>query len=698
MGLGINKKPRKVPDLSRYDYHYQTKNENDTGSRLSAAAAAASTGRSQSLVHSRKPVHARPETAGYRSHSLRHNGNSERVGSLTRAGKRPASAAAPAKASSRSNSMVTVHTTEVRDLSGRTHSITKKTVRRVNGYEYVETTTTTTNSAVPQDSERQFNEFTTDLSRDVDSNYDQQHQYLSELDRFGAGSGVSDTLREEDNEDDDEDNNNIDIDDADFSDAVDYLPQRKLVEHRPKAVAPRKVKRQEKPKKALTEQEIYAKALEAARKKVYGENEPEKKNEVSASRPQPAVNRMSSLRENPVGAVPQERVKRRSFSLKMLAQKQGRPESEAVLDPNPSVGEKKTQRGQPPTNARISTRAPPMTNEEIHAKAVELARARYAAGENLPSTEIHVAEGSYAENTRQEGQKAEDPPSKPAGSGSKVKNFFSKVAQFSQENYGYQNKNGKQFVAETRSDSGKEAFKLDNEDRLSGTSDSSFKRQELPHEDRFHDKVNNFLEPEIEPSAKIGATDGAQDSGAIEDGGTRVQGPIIAVTAEPLETDAPDVVLPVQPQSTSVRVLEREPQEPAAVPVTALDGPPAPTDVPTASPEQMDSMPVQRMSSDIVSGEELVAPAIHEPQPRASTLASSVSSSQANFSRQSVRGSLAGKKQELQQPKLAGGSINEVPEVANRPKPTEKSSQKSTKKPNFLQKLFKRSSRKTKQN
>lgn len=59
---------------------------------------------------------------------------------------------------SRANS-ITVKTTQVTDPSGRTQSITKKTIRKINGYEYVETTTTTKNLVPLGDSQRHFDEF-----------------------------------------------------------------------------------------------------------------------------------------------------------------------------------------------------------------------------------------------------------------------------------------------------------------------------------------------------------------------------------------------------------------------------------------------------------------------------------------------------------------------------------------------------------
>lgn len=74
---------------------------------------------------------------------------------------------------SRSNS-ITTQITKVKDPQGRTTSITRKTIKRIDGYEYVETTTTTTTVAPVNEMEsldsdqRHFNEFNDEYIMDSD--------------------------------------------------------------------------------------------------------------------------------------------------------------------------------------------------------------------------------------------------------------------------------------------------------------------------------------------------------------------------------------------------------------------------------------------------------------------------------------------------------------------------------------------------
>ncbi|KAG0660803.1 Meiotic sister-chromatid recombination- protein 3 [Maudiozyma exigua] len=74
---------------------------------------------------------------------------------------------------SRSNS-ITTQITKVKDPQGRTTSITRKTIKRIDGYEYVETTTTTTTVAPVNETEsldsdqRHFNEFNDEYIIDSD--------------------------------------------------------------------------------------------------------------------------------------------------------------------------------------------------------------------------------------------------------------------------------------------------------------------------------------------------------------------------------------------------------------------------------------------------------------------------------------------------------------------------------------------------
>lgn len=83
--------------------------------------------------------------------------------------------------SSRTNS-ITTKVTRVTDPQGRTTSITKKTIKRIDGYEYIETTTTTTN-LVPLDenenehtldpqSQRHFDEFSDNFNMTEDEDHE----------------------------------------------------------------------------------------------------------------------------------------------------------------------------------------------------------------------------------------------------------------------------------------------------------------------------------------------------------------------------------------------------------------------------------------------------------------------------------------------------------------------------------------------
>ncbi|SCU87101.1 LAME_0D08768g1_1 [Lachancea meyersii CBS 8951] len=722
MGLGINRKPHKVPDLSRYDYHYQTKDEESGKLGLSAAAAAASAGRSRSLVHSRKPLQARPETAHGRSYSLRNSaksntkpisGNSEQMGSLTKG--RP-SLPTPGRTASRSNSIVTVHTTEVRDPTGRTHSITKKSVRRVNGYEYVETTTTTTttNAAGPGDTEKHFNEFTTDFSQDFEFDHDQNHDQGEDHDRFIMSSGVSDTLREEDEEDD------IDIDDASFMDAMDYLPKSKTT--KPTAPVPRKVKRLAKPKQALSEQEIYAKALEAARKKVYGDQAVDNAGPSVATR---NATRLGSLRETPAIEPATPRTKRRSFSLKKLGQKQARPQNEAVNNYEKPNQTRTTLRDQLPA-VGSSSHARRMSDGEIHAKALELAREQYAAGKADQPTVISPIEApdlknSLVEAPYVEAPHAEAPPTKTGSSNSKVKNFFNKVAQFSHENYGYQTKNGKQSSTGASSENKvcRESPSLENE-RRPVANDANGHVQEPSNDDGFQDKVNSVLKSEDSDLARDNFAQDETDINVKTSSSDEAMGnatAFVPVNAEFIQAGAADTqvvnTVVVQSETLETTSSNHELSAPTVSKTQQVNVEEQPNDLEHAETKSLQpyrtevvpktgfnpSSPAKTSSGKTTQATQATQ-GTNDTQPQASTLASSVSSSQANFSRQSVRGSLPGPRQDQVQPGLYDTTLAKKSESTDlRTTPALKSSQRgAARKPTFLQKLFKRSSKKTKQN
>ncbi|CDF87784.1 BN860_14422g1_1 [Zygosaccharomyces bailii CLIB 213] len=130
MGLLTQRKEHRVPDLSRYDYYYQQRDDYNKSPRLSAAAAyAASRSRGNPvLVQQRSQSFTQPRRI---------------VRSSSTATRRRAKSKSTATSSTtpRANSFAT--TTRIQDQQGRTKSITRRTVRRINGVDYVETVTTT---------------------------------------------------------------------------------------------------------------------------------------------------------------------------------------------------------------------------------------------------------------------------------------------------------------------------------------------------------------------------------------------------------------------------------------------------------------------------------------------------------------------------------------------------------------------------
>ncbi|SCW04071.1 LAFE_0H05270g1_1 [Lachancea fermentati] len=462
MVLGLKKKQHRVPDLSRYDYYYENERDVNRSHRLSAAAAAAA-GRSHSMVHGpTRTMQARTSVQPYRSYSLRPH--SAAGVSRTQGPERLNSFTQRRGPTSRSNSMasnpasITVKTTEVKDLQGRTRSITKQTVRRINGYEYVETTTTTTTAAPAQDPEKHFDEFTTDFTDDLSFQDQQSGQRQHSL--VGSPPLVNmnsfSTTSKLDVEEDEDDN-------AEFSDAMDYLPPERRSTRKIKAKkATKDLTRQRKP---LNDQEMYAKALEAAKKKVYGERNPEAAVSAPTSGPNP-VARMTSLRDPPpnastgtaqTGGTRKSRSLSRSISQKLFKHPPNEPQSIESVE-----------------NAAHSSDVPHrMTDDEMYAKALEIARKKYAAQQepplqpNLVNTIVEEPEDVVTADIEPTDHKNETfasphmPSFAAAGTSStaaiptrnaieedgvktspkkKFKSFFSKVVQFSQENYGYQPK------------------------------------------------------------------------------------------------------------------------------------------------------------------------------------------------------------------------------------------------------------------
>lgn len=142
MGLLTQRKEHRVPDLSRYDYYYQRKDDYNKSPRLSAAAAYAASRargnpvlvqqRSQSFTQPRRVVRTRPRTKS-----------------------RGAAEDRDAAEFFRTNSIVT--NSKAQDTKGRSKSMTRRTIRRINGVDYMETVTTT--PLEDEDNARHFSEF-----------------------------------------------------------------------------------------------------------------------------------------------------------------------------------------------------------------------------------------------------------------------------------------------------------------------------------------------------------------------------------------------------------------------------------------------------------------------------------------------------------------------------------------------------------
>lgn len=356
MVFGFAKRDRRVPDLSRYDYYYQNQEDYNKSPQLSAAAASAASAaspdqanysRSQSLAGHAPPISkerysvkvpgrrlstssaAPPSSRGtakphpQKTYSLRsqrsgdyhlqrpsHANNGSRMNSMTsganvRRNHGSKNKSPGGNSDSRTNS-ITVKTTQVTDPTGRTQSITKKTIKKINGYEYVETTTTTKNLVPLGDSQRHFDEFSGNYMLQDDDiveeqNADNIHDILeeNETENENPYSPVNKNRLQGDSE------LNLEKPDfppgsyfhhkystdimpleeesslSNFSDALDYIPptgqpnnkyihkKRKPTSTTRRQKQPVVINAEPKVKKPLTEAEMYVKALEVAKRNVY---------------------------------------------------------------------------------------------------------------------------------------------------------------------------------------------------------------------------------------------------------------------------------------------------------------------------------------------------------------------------------------------------------------------------------------------
>lgn len=496
-------KERRVPDLSRYEYHYKSKEDYNRSPGLSAAAAyAASKGtyspavqraqpqRSYSMTHqvgtpkrtpsgvaSGGPRVPRSAPSNYRSYSLR----SQSSGKPFRGN----------QSGSRANS-ITVKTTEVRDPQGRTQSITRRTIKRENGYEYVETTTTTTQAIPIIDAEKHFDEFSGNYTVQDDGIEELSEEEQGEHQRPGHAYAAL-LSQGSDGEIPLDQTSSI----SQFSDALDYVPGKRQtpvqggVKRRPtdtRKTVQRKPSHQQ-PKKSLTEKEMYAKAYAIAQQNVYNSNDP------ARTQSQARQSRMGqrTLRGPATGSAETTAAvsKPRSSRISSFFQKNNahtETTQSAPVPTHPVAKEKQSNSVSPPVAPAVTTKKSE-SDEEMYAQALAIAQQKYGqtiepqnkgtlnevpkiTQEAAPRSNSDVEERVSDVFERQEGTTAtktttpeadvsEQPNDHTATEAkewdaydaahpvpmnktssherkSKLKNMFEKVKQFSTENSGYQ--------------------------------------------------------------------------------------------------------------------------------------------------------------------------------------------------------------------------------------------------------------------
>lgn len=434
----MNKRERRVPDLSRYDYHYQNKDDFNTSPRLSAAAAyAASAGayapatlrsqpqRSQSMTHStnqaiRRAAPSRGPTrvprsgskSNYRTYSLRSQGSAQPTSS-------DAAARARNGSSSRANS-ITVKTTEVRDPQGRTQSITRRTVRRVNGYEYVETTTTTTQAIPIIDAEKHFDEFSGNYIIQEDDGVEEpsEEEQPSRESRSGhAYAALTEPLRSPSGELARGSKGQLPLDQtsslSQFSDALEYIPnqsnmhngrQRKTM-RRGAAEGSQKSSQQAtqatqarkpQPKRAPTEKEMYAKAYAIAQQSVYKTEETG--SGVSAPQSRMAQRTLRDSASVDVGSTissgSSTKLKSKPNRISSFFQRNGKPQPE-VNEQSVTQEMEKPQIQAPKSplpKAPVVTTKQKMSDEEMYRQALTIAQEKYGQNQKPVPTKPASAE------------------------------------------------------------------------------------------------------------------------------------------------------------------------------------------------------------------------------------------------------------------------------------------------------------------
>ncbi|AGO14042.1 AaceriAGR185Cp [[Ashbya] aceris (nom. inval.)] len=503
---------RAVPDLSRYQQFYEADaaDEYATGSGLSSAAASVASlrgpgvgmGRTQSLTgygRTRSLGAARPSYLGAPSRT--YSMTSQRRANSLRSG----SGLGPPP--SVAGNTITVKTTETKDLQGRTRTVTRQTVKHINGVRYVETTTTMTvpDGEYPDDFYGFEGDFT---SNPVASG----HVYQN-----GRGApDISDIAEEESLEEymdaretapalrihlrapprvQQQRQRQRRLSETNFppQSSAKSSPARPSSEESPASAKPHRIRFDETPqivgidpptpkkapKKPMTEQEMYIHALDAARKKVYGDS----KQPVLESK-QPHRSNMSkrmTLRDEATlaASTPAERAKpgkkearkKEGHSHNFLSVlRRDSPPKRHSIQPSGRAHNKEKKLERTPDSSSASSYEENRfdSSDEMYTKALEVAKKKYqltqensskdngttAECPRTPMTSVMSANASSdtAESTQLgtpvSSSNAPFDRSPPLSSGCETGNttpkstprrpsFLDKLMRFSQEKYGY---------------------------------------------------------------------------------------------------------------------------------------------------------------------------------------------------------------------------------------------------------------------
>lgn len=372
------KNPR-VPDLSRYDYYYNKVNDCNTSSNLSAnAAKAASTTkysrRTNSMMYSQElPSNLR---GNMRTYSLTQNNSKKLLISpkgLSRSNSlKTHQSNNKTKSISTTREPIMIKTTQVKDLTGRTQSITTQTVKRINGYEVVETTYQTNFEDDDEvDPSHIFEKFTSDHMAN-----------LSEESLLNDQS-LSITMEQDEN--------------IDSNSTVNFLPNNNSIpvkqkkptkKHIPSHVKPyvkSRSQNQNIKKNEIDQETMYAQALKVAKKNVYG-------SESHDLRTRDSIHRKSVM-------------SKRLSLRKQLNVNDNLPKSSMKIERNKFL-----------------------TDDEMYKKALEVAKKMHGINE-VDNNSIHKSKENDIENYTLTSNKTSQ-------NKSIVKTLLNKMKQFSHEHYG----------------------------------------------------------------------------------------------------------------------------------------------------------------------------------------------------------------------------------------------------------------------